>query len=105
MGTPKLCIRGCGEIATRPMRKTPSRSYCQKHWQALPSNQRAQLARLNPQRKAKKAAVTRRRIKFRGRAFYVKTDALAQQIRTHIRSRIHAFKTGQRAQWRDASAT
>jgi hypothetical protein len=94
----RLCIRGCGQVATRPVRKDcPSRSYCQAHWQALPCNQRAQWASQNPKRKAQAARNRARRIRIGDRYVgSVETAEQAQQIRAYIKQRTYAFIAGQR---------
>lgn len=93
----RLCIKGCGRVATRPARPA-IKSYCQLCWQAMPCNQRAQSSRLNPKRRAYAKALQSRRIRVSQRHVWTaRTVEEAQQIRAHIRRRLNAFVARQSA--------
>jgi hypothetical protein len=59
----------------------------------MPSNQRAQSSRLNPRRRLKQLATSRKMIRI-GRRYvgYAKTVADAERINAHIRGKLNAFK-------------
>lgn len=95
--SPRLCIKGCGRIATIPKARA-TKSFCQPCWQAMPCNQRAQRGSLNPTRRAQFRQNQRRRLRLGTRYVgYAKTPDEARAINAHIRSRIAEFKSNQRA--------
>ena len=93
----KLCIKGCGRPATRPVRQHPSRSYCQLCWQAMPCNQRAQSSRFNASRRERGRLRGLRRIYMGRREVAVgKTLEHTQAMRAQIRRLVHAFVMAQK---------
>lgn len=94
--TPRLCIKGCGRIANRPVRpqKHWRCSYCQPCWQRLASNRRAQWASLNQRRRAKRAEANKRMLRIGDRCVgYAKTVEHARAINAHIQRRVREFKS------------